>query len=205
MTNAQIAAPQRTPVSAADRPSNINPKPTRSQSAGKTDRQLVTRKNALTREKTTPRAKPLPPTPKKPEENAIVSFGKIHKPREKPHFCRARTLPARKKKTGRRVGQAKRRPTNDSFRTLAARSATPPEKLQGDFDRENTAFSIELRNAVLRDPKKTRETLMVSSGKIRGWPKFEPVSDTSHLVLDTAERIPESNWPPRDCRTLDWG
>jgi hypothetical protein len=42
----------------------------------------------------------------------------------------------------------------------------PRKKLRRDFDRENTAIFEEFGGAILRDPKKTRETLMVSFGKI---------------------------------------
>jgi hypothetical protein len=52
----------------------------------------------------------------------------------------------------------------------------PRKKLRGEIERENTTFSDEHGYAIFRDPKKTRETLTVSFGKIRRKKEKTPFS-----------------------------
>jgi hypothetical protein len=44
---------------------------------------------------------------------------------------------------------------------------TPRKKTRGEIDRENKAFFDEGKGPIFREPKETRETLMVSFGKIQ--------------------------------------
>jgi hypothetical protein len=194
MINPKIAAPQRKPVFTAGRPSNINPKTTCSQTSGKTHRQLVTPKSALTLEKSTPSRQAAPADHQETRGKRNSILWKNSKSTGKQAFFAI--VPQRQRKKAARPSPF---PLHASISALPRKSFIPTPccpihhpsgKTPMRYRSRKQGIYRQLRNAIFRDPKNTRETLMVSFGKIRRWPKFAPVSDTSQLVSDTVERIP---------------